>query len=158
MNKDEKELLEDLKKDLARQNLSIGSIAGLSDTLFYLKNICKAINNEEYNILLNKYMKLIETLNFQNVLENQIKYAIRLAEFDGAFIYEDMFKLFCLCDEILSLRSVGFKVEEPLNKHLIDALKYRFKKEPKLAKIVAEDLYEDWKSDYWWYSDVARHL
>jgi len=38
-----------------------------------------------------------------------------------------------------------------LNDKFKEALRYRFKREPKNAKLVAEDLYEDWKKNYWWY-------
>jgi hypothetical protein len=156
MEVDTNEILNSVRIKLRKQNLRPGQVASLGNSIFRLKNVYKKLNDKEYQSFLNEFMQLVEKWDLHDLLERQIRYAIRLAGDEGELIYEEMFKLFCLCDEIVGLKGLGFEVDESLNNELKDALSHRFKREPKNAKLVAEDLYEDWKKDYWWYSENLK--
>lgn len=156
MKTDANEVLNSVREKLSRQYLRPYQVASLGNSIFRLKNVYKKLNDKEYQNFINEFMKLIEKWDLHDLLEGQIEYAIKLAEAGRELIYEEMFKLFCLCDEIEGLKCIGFEVEESLNIELKEALKNRFKREPKKAKLVAEDLYEDWKKDYWWYSENLK--
>jgi len=156
MKIDANEVLNSVREKLKRQYLRPAQVAALGNSIFRLKNVYKKLSDEEYHDFINEFVKLIEKLNLHDLPDGQIKYAIKLAETERELLYEEMFKLFCLCDEIVGLKGIGFEIEETLDNELKDALRYRFKREPKKARLVAEDLYEDWKKDFWWYSENLK--
>lgn len=153
MKVDINEILNSICKKLKKQNLRPGQVASLGNSIFRLKNVYKKLNDKDYQNFLNEFMQLIEKCDLHILLERQMEYALKLAKAGRELIYEEMFKLFCLCDEIVGLKGIGFEVDGSLNNELKEALRERFKREPKKAKHVAEDLNENWKKDYWWYSE-----
>lgn len=156
MKTDKFELLKSIREMLKKPLLNPSQLSGIGEEVYILKKVFKLEENI-YQDILNEYMNIIRKLDLHDLLKRQIEYAIRIAESRKDLIYEDMFKLFCLCDEIMGLKGIGFKIEESMNNELNEALKYRFRKESKKAKLVAGDLYEDWKKKYWWYSKNLEH-
>ena len=127
------DLLKSVREMLKRPHLNPPQVAGLGEEIFILKKIFN-IDGKQYRDFFNEYMKIVSKLNLHDLLERQIRYAVRLAGNSEELIYEDMFKLFCLCDEIVGLKGLGFEVEESLNIELKKALKNRFKKRSKESK------------------------
>ena len=155
MNYKKVELLKSVREMLKKPYLNPPQVAGIGEEIFILKKVLK-LDDKQYQDVLDEYIKIIKKFGLHDLLENQSKYAIKLAGVRRELIYEEMFKLFCLCDEIAGLKGIGFEVEGSLDNELKDALRYRFKREPKKAKLVAEDMFEDWKKDYWWYSENLK--
>jgi hypothetical protein len=103
-----------------------------------------------------RFLELLENRGFGNLLERHIKYAIKLASSEEELLYEEMHKLFSLCDEIEALRFLGLKVSPALEKELVKALRLRFKREKRKAHLVAEDRFERWKTGWWYTENLAR--
>jgi hypothetical protein len=85
------------------------------------------------------------------LVENQAKYAIRLSEARGELTYEEMHKLFSICDEVWALTKLGLTCEEDLLERFSDSVRDRLKQEPTKARLVAEDRQEPWSRRLWWY-------
>lgn len=153
MNSD---ILKSIQERLKKSHLYPHQVASLGEDIFILKNRLGRLNNREYEVILKDYTKLLDKLGLQDILLNQIQYAIRIAKSQGELEYEEMHKLFSLCDEISALKNIGLKVDESINKTLKDALEYRFQLERGKAKLVAQDKFKDWKKDYWWYSENLK--
>lgn len=108
---------------------------------------------EEVEKLKSDFVPRLLYWNLENILETQINYAIRLADFSGKLEYEEMHKLFSLCDEIYALEFIGLTVDDKKKMTFLNSLRNRFKLENKKAKLVCEDKVEDWKKDLWWYKE-----
>ena len=68
-----------------------------------------------------------------------------------AGVYEEMHKLFSLCDEIRALVGPSLAEADGGIRDLNEALKARFTGEPRKARLVAEDRSDSWNRDSWWY-------
>jgi len=97
------------------------------------------------------YCKYLDYYNINNILYSQYEYAVRLAQDDSDLIYEEMMKLFSLCDNIEALAYYGF-ILSPSDRHdLTNALKIRFQIEPIKSHNIAELNVERWKSHWFCY-------
>lgn len=56
----------------------------------------------------------VEELGFVDITETQMRYAIRLATYEGELLQEERHKLASLCEEVEALRSLGFSVSADL--------------------------------------------
>ncbi|WP_339683443.1 hypothetical protein [Gimesia maris] len=113
-------------------------------------------NEETAQELRNGFLNYIEVHNFQDVLQRRIEYAIKLASAERDLLYEEMLKLFYLCDEIESLITLGLEVTQSEKNSLDQALKERFVKERRCARIIANQNCEPWNSQWWWYKDFRK--
>jgi hypothetical protein len=98
------------------------------------------------------FMQALKEANLSDVLSNHIDYAVSLATCKRNLEYEEMHKLFSLCDEIEALQSIGIIASEDSIAALRGALTDRFQMERSKARLVAEDRLEGWKREWWWYS------
>ncbi len=69
----------------------------------------QAAHAEELNL---EFVTALEAAGMTDVLDNQIRYAIRLACCDEDLLYEEMYKLFCVLDEIRALQMLGLVAQE----------------------------------------------
>jgi hypothetical protein len=90
------------------------------------------------------------------LLANQVRYASRLATAPGKLIYEEMFKLFSLLEEIHALRVMGYAVDESLLQQMEADVRARFSEQRKLAQLIAEDGVKEWNRSLWWYAENLR--
>ena len=88
-----------------------------------------------------------------DVLTHQIRYALRLANAPGPLIYEEMHKLFSLCDEIHALRSLGLPADDALLRQFDRDVRRRFAAQPNEARLAAEYNVADWSRPLWWYAE-----
>ena len=98
------------------------------------------------------FVATLETSGMTDVLENQIQYAVGLARCDRELLYEEMHKLFCLLDEIEALQILGLTSREGAIEALHYAVKGRFQREPRKARIAARQNLDEFNKAYWWYS------
>jgi hypothetical protein len=111
---------------------------------------------EEKQELLKEYVKFLERSGMQDLLREQILYAERLALYDGPLEYEEMHKLYSLCDEIKALSQLGLSVSTEMWKRFEDAVAHRLRRESRKARLVAEDKVEPQKKDWWWYKSALE--
>ncbi|MBG6130180.1 hypothetical protein IWQ47_001737 [Aquimarina sp. EL_43] len=88
-----------------------------------------------------------------DILNTQFRYAIRIANSEGVLEYEEMHKLFSLCDEIYALEILGISFDNSVKSEFITSVRKRFANERKKASMVAQDKIETWKSNLWWYNE-----
>ena len=115
----------------------------------YLSQHCSDERVEDE--LRSAYQCYIERHSFEDLLTQHIEYAKRIARSESDLLYEEMLKLFYLCDEIMSLSSLCFEIEIIEEGALKEALRERFAREPRNSQIVAKQNVEPWKSKWWWY-------
>jgi hypothetical protein len=96
------------------------------------------------------------TYGFDDLLANQMAYAVRLASAPRDLEYEEIHKLFSLCDEIEALRLFGFDVSEPQDSELFQAITGRFQRQPTKAKQVAKEIWKNRVPNRWWYLNALR--
>lgn len=89
----------------------------------------------------------------EDLLATQIDYARTLAAAPGELEYEEMHKLFSICDEIQAMREIGLSIEDSELEDLATVLRSRFLSEARKARLVAEDKAEEWNREWWWYRD-----
>lgn len=106
--------------------------------------------------LISDFMSALQRWELQDVLENQVNYAVRLARDAHDLLYEEMHKLFSLLDEIHALRTIGLTVAPRAIEELNSAVRTRFEMQASVAALVAKDRVEDWCQTLWWYADNLR--
>ena len=110
MTKKEKvKLIESIEKGLASNMELPHQACSLGVNIFLLSLIEEKMIVGEY---LSQFFELLSSLEFGNLTENQADYAIRIASIDSKskLIFEDMFKLFSLCDDIYALEAIGIGI------------------------------------------------
>jgi hypothetical protein len=83
-------------------------------------------------------------------------YARRLADAGGDLIYEEMFKLLSLADDLESLVKAGAAVDTAVAKLVRQAVDKRISKQRRMATLVAEDLVKDRNAKAWPFSTLLR--
>lgn len=110
-------------------------------------------NNNQVQELATKFVSLLPEWELEDLIVRQVQYAQRIADYDGTLEYEEMHKLFSLCDEIQALEDLGLDFNENLKKEFEESIRSRFVREKRKAKLVAEDKNEGWKNGFWWYRE-----
>ena len=106
--------------------------------------------------MVSKFKSYLVQYDFVDLLDRQIDYALNLINFEGELEYEDIHKLFILCDEIEALRRLELNMDTRLYQSYQSSFREWFNKEPKLARIAASHIVEDWKRDWWWYREILE--
>lgn len=97
------------------------------------------------------YLNRLEATGNDGLLNEQVEYAIRIADSEGELEYEEMHKLFSLCEEIHALEYLGLEFGNKLKAQYQQSVRQRFEREKRKAKLVAEDKAEKWKEEFWCY-------
>jgi len=142
------ELRTELKRRVARGFRNRHDAAALS------YDICKFAHEtgKEFAAELSEEFRIrVSQLSLEDLLEHHIEYVLSLATAKRDLLYEELHKVFSLCDEIKALRFVGYSIDGPRMAQLNAALQNLFGREADRARMVAEDKCESWKSDWWWY-------
>jgi hypothetical protein len=100
-----------------------------------------------------RFRARLRDAGLHDVLDEQLRYAIRLASDGGALAYEEMHKLFSLCDAIHAMQWLGLSPSSGLAEVLETSARDRFARQPRDAGLVAEDRAEDWNRSLWWYAE-----
>lgn len=101
--------------------------------------------------LVSVFISKLQYWELDDLIIRQVKYAIRIANSNGKLEYEEMHKLFSLCDEIYALDYLGLDLDKGLIVEYEESIRRRFKREKLKAKMVAEDRVEKWQENFWWY-------
>lgn len=146
----DQESIQSIRAALDRQPRNRHDAAALGyELLSYLRQHCA--DDRMKDELRRAFQQYIQRHSFDDLLAQHVEYARRIALSAGDLLYEEMLKLFYLCDEIKALSSLGFVIDATEEKALADALRERFAREPRKSQTVAEQNVELWKSDWWWY-------
>jgi hypothetical protein len=100
------------------------------------------------------FRERLSAWGFEDILTHQLKYAVKIAESKGPLLYEEMHKLFSLCGEIEALQWMGLQPDEAIERKFRAAVQERFSKQPKVARMTAEDNRKDWNRSFWWFASL----
>ncbi len=147
--------LNSLKKELAKGFTAMHNAAATGQEVAVAIMGLEDLEGAE---LRHAFLGALEISGMTDVLANQIQYAVGLANCRRELLYEEMHKLYCLLDEIEALRSLGLAAERAAVETLDRAIRRRFEREPRKARIAAQQNMEDWNNAHWWYSYWGRDV
>ena len=129
--------------------------ASIGVNLHFLLRDCGQ-DQAELRRLVARFMESLPDWGIEDVVANQADYARRLASARRELEYEEWHKLFSLCDDVQALRELGLTIDAEDLDEMEAALRARFSAEPRIARLVAEDLANDWNRECWWYADNLK--
>jgi len=150
------DLLASVREKLQKAPKLPGEVAELAFEVFLLMLQDPGRTDSDITSVAEGFQSYVRGYGQEEALQNQIRYAIRLATAKGDLLYEEMHKLFSLCDEIEGLRRLGFSVDEKTYTEFIEAARLRFRKEARKARLAAEHNVDEWNRDCWWYAENLR--
>ena len=99
------------------------------------------------------FIQSLAEWGFEDILENQMRYAMRIADYPAPLETEEIYKVFYLCDEVYGLEQIGLTVRQELKEAYRKSLRCLFFRERRRARIAAEDTVDDWSRNLWWYKE-----
>ena len=151
MNK--KSLIKSVQEGLTRDIKLPHQACSIAYEIFLLGYALKLEGDSDVKGLITAFVTSLSNWELDDLLIRQVGYAIRLAEADGKLEYEEMHKLFSLCDEIYALEFIGLNFDNDLKIDFEESIRRRFTQEKKKAKLVSEDKAENWQKELWWYKE-----
>lgn len=142
---DEQKKLGEIQRVLRLDTCRYPVAGSIGLNLFLLLN-----KGVEIQILLDIFKKRLVDWELSDVLDHQMTYAIRLSGWDGELLYEEIHKLFSLCEEIHALKELSLPFSVELYEQFEKSVRMRFQLEPGKARMVAHDKKEDWNVNLWW--------
>jgi hypothetical protein len=147
------ELVEQTRKALAQPMRLPHQASAIAFNLFLLLHVHRTGADPRVARLDQQFRKALADAGFEDLIGNQVDYAITLATSRGELLYEEMHKLFSLLGEIHALRTLGFVIDAARVQRLDDAVRARFAAEPEKARFVAKDKVDPWSRSLWWYRE-----
>ncbi len=144
----------EIEKKLNGGTLRKDQLFEIAERLLRL-DIQKQVNDTDLRSLQWSLSLKLEEYGSSGIIDNQMRYAIKLATYPGKLSYEEMHKLFTLCDVIYALEKLSLKFDISLKILFEKTVKDVLNKEKNMAMLVAQDKIEDWKSQFWWYKIIS---
>jgi hypothetical protein len=151
------QLLDGVRRALERPFRLAHQAGAVAMDLFCLRSLHGLTDDPQVDALVAKFGERLREAELDDLLHHQMRYAVRLASATGPLSYEEMHKLFSLCDQIHAIRSLGLPLESPPIGDFDAAVHDRFAAQRRTAVLVAEDRAEWWNRELWWYAEkLAR--
>lgn len=144
------ELLTTIRSTMTKEPTLYHQIAILGSQVYSLVRRLGLAQTEQ---VIQEYREYVRNHGFLDVVDHQIGYATRLVQREDGLLYEEVHKLFELCDEIESLRGLGFVTNATQFAHFQSDLRRWFESNSRVARLVAQASFEEWKKGWWWYAD-----
>lgn len=144
-------LIESIKRQLRRDVRLPHQASAIACDLLVLARQLGQSGNPEVRDLTSEFTDRLRHWGLSDLLVRQVNYAIRIAASEGRLEYEEMHKLFSLCDEIFALECAGLEMDQSLRDKFERSIQLRFDQERSKSKLVAGDRVEPWNKDFWWY-------
>lgn len=101
-----------------------------------------------------RYRRALVESNCTDVLAQEFEYAISLALADGDLVFEEMCKLYALCETTVALSRLGLSCDAGLTAALPRALRVRIGRQRGVANAAAETTRRGWSKDFWCYDPL----
>ena len=147
------DLIREVEDELARPMRLPYQASSIALLLHELSSVYRLADDERVVALRRRFHAALEQAALPDILANQLEYASRLASAPGPLIYEEMHKLFGLCDEIHALQSQGFHADGKRVRQFEDDVRRRFAAQPNEARLAAQYNVKDWNRSLWWYAE-----
>jgi hypothetical protein len=125
-------LLDDVERRVRRQ-LSLGlrppaDAGAVATDLLVLSTM-----GRDASALIDEFRQAVEAAGLLDVLGQTLRYAERLATASGPLLYEEIFKLVGLREEVRALYALGFAADPSWVRTVEDLISVRFATQPDLA-------------------------
>jgi hypothetical protein len=147
------DLIEEMQHALGRPLRLPGDAASIALNVFLLTQVHGLAANPRVRDLAARLDAAIREANLEEVLSNQLRYAIRLGMAPGRLIWEEMDKLLSVCDEIHALHALGFTASDQLQAEFEISVRKRFTSQRAEARIAAGQSVETWNRTMWWFAE-----
>ncbi len=142
-----------IKDRLSKETMLAHQASALAYDIYLLRIKSESSNVMEIKELEKIYLSNLSKWGLDDILVKQVNYAKRIADSKKQLLYEEMHKLFSLCNEIYALENIGLRYDCALKQQYEKSLHQRFEREKTKAKLVAEDTIETWNKNLWWYRE-----
>jgi hypothetical protein len=142
-------------EDALSVDLKAHQAAAIGRQLHKLQSRADLAMDRRIGMLVNRYFTLLSSWGLEDLLQRQTDYAIVLASAEGELEYEEIHKLFSLCDEISALESLGLKHDIAQRSRFESAVRKRFSDQSRVAELVAEDRGESGGAGKWWFPGLS---
>jgi hypothetical protein len=146
-------LVHNARQALSRPITMPGQAAAVAEELFLLAQVHGLATDPVVLDLLATFDAALHSADMADVLEHRLRYACTLANAPGILLYEEMYKLVGLCDEVHALRSLGYHADQGLISHFEADVRARFAAERGTANLAAQHLVGPWNRSLWWYAE-----
>jgi len=109
----------------------------------------------EVRQLASKFVARLSEWGLEDLLEQRVEYAMRLADSAGDLEFEEMHKLLSLCDDVFELESIGLRLTPALRRAYENAVRDRFRRQPNVAHFSAQHRTHG-HTDQWWYTEALH--
>lgn len=154
MDKNEKKIL-NIKNRMQGLVTMPNQAVEIAYEIFLLSHKTNKHHDNEVKELISEYLEKLRQWDLSDILDNQIHYAIRLAETDSELLGEEMLKLFSLCEDIDILEYLGLNSKESLKMRLKKVVSYRIESEKEKARLAVLSAANDNNKDKWWYKEAV---
>ena len=113
--------------------------------------VAKLLPHTVAEALIQEYHEYVKTHGFQDLLGHQMDYAMSLARKEDQLLFEEVYKLFELYDEIEAHRELGFAIDDFKYSQFEAGLRSWASNNSEIAQLVAQRLFKDWKGGWWLY-------
>jgi hypothetical protein len=149
----EDELIQDTDDALGRPLGLPHQAASIAMNLFLLSQVYGLAEDPRVRDLGRRFKTAVQGAGLESVLSSQLRYAIRLASAPGRLMFEEIHKLFSLCDEVHALRALGFAADTQLLADFEASVSSRFAAQRADACVAAEHDVEPWSRNLWWFAN-----
>ncbi len=143
------QLITSIKADLNRASFSPNRGASIGLDLFLARAVDELPEAQTAGLLSTLSQRLAEC-ETENLLVNRLEYALRMAA-PGQLEYEEVSKLFSVCNEIHALTELGFEAPKRLSEEFEAAVRGKLASIRRISSMVAHSTVADWNRDLWWY-------
>ena len=147
------DLIQDAQVALGRPLKLPHQAASVAMNLFLLTQVHGLAEDRRVRDLGERFEAAVRAAGLEDVLSSQLRYAIRLASAPGRLIFEEIHKLFSLCDEIHALRALGFTADAQLFADFEASVRARFAAQRADARTAAKHGVEPWSRNLWWFAE-----
>lgn len=146
-------LLDSVRRALDRPFRLAHQAGAVAMDLFRLRSLHGLAGDPQVDALVARFGERLREADLDDLLGHQLRYIVRLASASGPLEYEEMHKLFSLCDEVHAIRSLGLSSDPALVDEFDTVVHERFMAQRRTAVLVAEDRAEPWNQELWWYAE-----
>lgn len=140
-------IINEIRRTLEKTEVLPHEASTLGYEMFFLKYVTK---DENSDALIERFKKAIQRWDLTRLITIQEEYICRIINAEH-IEYEEIHKVFSLCEEIYALEKVGLNIEENERRKFKEQFELFLRTERKRTAMVAQERKRDWSKDLWFY-------
>ena len=150
------DLLARARKQLDQDALDGRRVTGLVGDLFVLSTVHGRAAEPEVVELRRRIEAAVAAASLDTLVLSKIEYAMRLSDDAGDLMFEELGKLYSLCEDVHALLWFGQAAPEPLMEAYKASVRGRLIRQRGLARETAEQVGAAWSCSLWWYKHFTE--